>query len=92
MSSSEVIHIGPVNDRPRRVAIFGLPPEEVFSVENHGPFQHPERVAAFGLLPEKTEVPQLSTPLSDATRGFHLRLIKPEDSIIQDSADRQQAR
>lgn len=98
MSSAEISYIGPVNDRPRKVAIFGPLPEpdvpsveDVLSVENHGPFQHPERVATYGLLPEKTEVPQSSSvPLSDATRGSHLRLIKPEDSMVQDSVDRQQ--
>lgn len=96
MSRFELIHIGPVHDRPRKVAIFGpLPPEKVFSVENHGPFQNPERVAPFGLLPEKTEVPQSSVSLnSDAAVPAvpRLRLIQPEDSMVQDNADKQQAR
>ena len=92
MTSAEISFIGPKHDRPRKVAIFGPLPskEEVFSVENHGPFRHPERVATFGPLPEELEAPQSSAPLSDATRGTHLRLIKSEDSMVQDSVDRQQ--
>ena len=85
MSSAEISYIGPVDDL--------VPQGEVFSVENYGPLKHPERVAIFGPLPEKTEVSQLGTPLnSDAVGVPHLRLIKPEDSMVQDATDSQQAK
>lgn len=81
MASAEISYIGPEDG--------SLPQRDVFSVDNYGPLKHPERVAIFGPLPEKTGVSQSSVPLSNTTRDSHLRLIKPEDSIVQDSVDRQ---